>query len=102
MNPLQEQQTQDTQPLPNTPNNTNGYTKLSLPSLLPTEIHILSHNINTLHTITPAKLGATLDLYQELDPTIIGIQECNKNWSKYTTTEGHLRDVLNRRWNGNK
>ena len=94
MNPIQEP-TPDTQPLPNTPPNTNGYTKLPLPTLLPTDIRILSHNINTLHTTTPAELGATLDLYQELDPTIIGIQECNKNWSKYTTTEGPLRDALN-------
>jgi hypothetical protein len=101
MNPIQEP-TLDTQHLPNTPANTNGYTKLPLPTLLPTDIRILSHNINTLHTTTPAELGATLDLYQELDPTIIGIQECNKNWSKYTTTEGPLRDALNRRWNGNK
>jgi hypothetical protein len=94
MNPLQEP-TQDTKPLPNTPINTNGYAQRPLPSLLPTDIRILSHNINTLHAITPAILSATLDLYQELDPTSIGIQECNKNWSKYTTTEGTLHDALN-------
>ena len=76
MNPIQEL-TPDTQPLPTTPTNSNGYTQLPLPSLLPTDIRILSHNINTLHTTTHAKLGATLNLYQELDPTIIGIQECN-------------------------
>jgi hypothetical protein len=44
MNPLQEPR-QDTQPLLNIPVNTNGYTQLSLPSLLPTDIRILSHNI---------------------------------------------------------
>jgi hypothetical protein len=54
-----------------------GYTNLPLPDLIPTDICLLSHNINTLHTTTTAELGITLDLYNELDPTIIGLQECN-------------------------
>jgi hypothetical protein len=52
--------------------------------------------------MTPAELGVTMDLYNELDPTIIGIQECNRNWSKYNKTEGPLREISHRRWPGNK
>jgi hypothetical protein len=88
---------------PTTPIHTPpGYTHLPLPPLSPTDIRLLSPNINTLHTITPPELGATLDLYQELDPTIIGLQECNKNWKKYDKTEGPLREALARRWPGTK
>jgi hypothetical protein len=77
MNPLQEP-TQGTQPLPNTPTNTNGYTQLPLPSLLPTDICILSDNINTLHTITPAELGTTLDLYQNWIPQLLAFKNVIK------------------------
>ena len=92
--------TQDT-PTPANTNN-NGYAHLPLPTLRTTDIRLLSHNINTLHTTTQAELGATFDLYQEFDPTIIGIQECNKNWTVYDKTEGRLRDVTQRRWPGAK
>ena len=93
-----------TQPTDPPPTNTNhhGYTHLPLPTLQQTEIRLISHNINTLQTTNQAELGATFDLYQELDPTIIGIQECNKNWSLYDRTDGPTREVIKRRWTGAK
>ena len=75
-----------------------GYTHPPLPSLNPTDIRILSHNINTLQTTSQAELGATLDLYQELTPTILCLQECNKNWSQYDKTEGPLHNTVNHQW----
>ena len=67
-----------------------GYTTLLLPDLAPTDLQLLSHNINTLHTMTTAELGATFDSYDTFQPTIIGLQETNKNWSLYDKTEGPL------------
>jgi hypothetical protein len=93
--------TLNTQPSPPTPH-TTGYTHPPLPPLLPTDIRILSHNINTLHTASQAELGATFDKYQELDPTILCLQECNKNWSQYDKTEGPLRATVTRHWPGAK
>ena len=89
----------------NTPHSTPhaiGYTHPPLPSLNLTDIRILSHNINTLHTTSQAELGTTLDLYQELTPTILCLQECNKNWSLYDKTEGPPCDTVNQRWPGTK
>jgi hypothetical protein len=76
------------------PNDHHGYSHLPLPTLHPTDIRLISHNINTLPTTTQAELGATFDLYQAFDPTIIGIQECNRNWSLYDKTDGPTRDVI--------
>jgi hypothetical protein len=45
---------------------------------------------------------ATFDLYTELDPTIIGIQEANKNWTLYDRTEGPVHDVITHQWPGTK
>jgi hypothetical protein len=102
--------THTTPPTPPPPSNqsslptppTTGYTHPPLPPLLPTDIRILSHNINTLPTTSPAELGATFDKYQELDPTILCLQECNKNWSQHDKTEGPLRTTVTRRWPGAK
>ena len=80
----------------------HGYAHLPLPTLRPTDIRLLSHNINTLHTTTQAELSATFELYSEFDPTILGIQECNKNWTIFDKTEGPLRDTIQRRWPGAK
>ena len=73
---------------------TNGYAHLPLPTLHQTDVRLISHNINTLHTSTQAELGTTFELYQNFDPTILGIQECNKNWSIYDRTVAPLRDVI--------
>ena len=67
-----------------------GYTTIPLPALAPTDLHLISHNVNTLHMTTTAELGATFDAYEALQPTIIGLQETNKNWSLYDKTEGPL------------
>ena len=72
-----------------------GYTTLPLPELAPTDLRLFSHNINTLHTLTSAKLGATFDSYETFQPTIIGLQETNKNWSLYDKTEGPLQTIIN-------
>ena len=77
------------------PQNYYGYTPLPLPALAPTDLQLISHNINTLHTMTTAELGATFDSYATLNPTIIGLQETNKNWSLYKKTEGPLWNVIN-------
>ena len=82
--------------------NLYGYTTTPLPELAPTDIRLLSHNINTLHTTTQAELGAIFDSYATFHPTVIGLQETNKNWSQYDKTEGPLRDIVNRRWIGAK
>ena len=71
------------------------YTPLPLPELTPQDIRIISHNINTLHITTMAELGATFDSYSEFQPTIIGLQEMNKNWSLYDKTEAPLRTIVN-------
>ena len=83
---------------PTTPN--NGYAQLPLPTLRPTDIRLISHNINTLHTTTEAEIATTLDFYREFDPTIIGLQETNKNWTIFEKTEGPLRKVTQQRWPG--
>ena len=75
---------------------------LPLPELASADIWLISHNINTLHTTTSAELGATFDSYNMLQPMILGLQETNKNWSKYDKTEGQLRTIVNRRWPGAK
>ena len=49
-----------------------------------------------------AKLGATFDSYSAFQPTIIGLQEMNKNWSLYDKTEAPLRTIVNQRWPGAK
>ena len=67
-----------------------SYTTFPLPDLAPTDLCLLSHNINTLHTTTPAELSTTFDSYEVFQPTIIGLQETNKNWSLYDKTEGPL------------
>ena len=77
-----------------------GYATMPLPELAPTDLGLLSHNINTLNTTTSAELGATFDTYEALQPTIIGLQETNKNWSLYDKTEGPLRTIINQRWYG--
>ena len=61
-----------TPPLLTTTTN-NGYAHLPLPTLPQTDVRLLSHNINTLHTSTQAKLSATFALYLDFDPTIPGI-----------------------------
>ena len=63
---------------------------MPLPELASTNLRLLSHNINTLQMTTSAELGATFDTYEALQPTIIGLQETNKNWSLYDKTEGPL------------
>ena len=93
--------------IPNThpnsnPPRTHGYTPISLPDLRPQEIRIISHNINSLHTTTTAELGATFDSYNAFQPTILGLQETNKNWTLYDKTEAPLRTIVNRRWPGAK
>jgi hypothetical protein len=89
----------DTHPTPpTTPTPTQqlaaGYTHLPLPMLQPTDIRVLSHNINTLPTTSVAELGASLDLYSNLTPTILGMQEMNKNWKCYDATVGRLRHCM--------
>jgi hypothetical protein len=79
-----------------------GYTALPLPILQPTEIRVLSHNINTLPTSSPAELGASFDLYRQLNPSIIGLQETNKNWKKYDATVGRVKQCIDRQWPGSK
>ena len=66
------------------------YATMPLPELAPADLRLLSHNINTLQTTTSAELGATFDAYEALNPTIIGLQETNKNWTIYDKTEGPL------------
>jgi hypothetical protein len=81
------------------------YTSLPLvPTLSPTDIvHVLSHNINSLPTSsTAAELGVTFDLYHHLSPSIIGLQEMNKNWNCYNATIGRLKNCIGRRWPGSK
>ena len=89
-------------PTPDPMTANHGYAHLPLPTLSTTDIRILSHNINTLHTTTTAELSATFDLYSEFTPTILGLQETNKNWKLYDRTEGPLRDIVTRRWPGAK
>ena len=89
-----------TQPLSNEhspdPTSPYGHTTLPLLDLAPTDLRLLSHNINTLHTTTSAELSATFDSYKVFQPsTIIGLQETNKNWSLYDKTEGPLQTVIN-------
>jgi hypothetical protein len=89
----------------NTPNHTRsltGYAQLPLPTLRHTDIRLISHNINTLSTTTNIELETTLNAYKEFDPTVLGLQECNRNWANYNQTELPLRTVLTRRWPGAK
>ena len=79
-----------------------GYTSLPLPTLLTTDIRVLSHNINSLPTSSTAELGATFDLYHHLSPSIIGLQETNKNWKCYDATIGRIKQCIQRRWPGSK
>ena len=79
-----------------------GYTVLPLPTLLPTDLRVLSHNINTLPTASQAELGASFDLYHRLNPSIIGLQETNKNWTLYDPTVGRLKQCIERRWTRSK
>jgi hypothetical protein len=71
-----------------------GYATLPLPTLRNTDIRLISHNINTLHTTTTPELEATIASYQAFDPTILGLQETNKNWTQYDKTELPLRTTL--------
>jgi hypothetical protein len=80
----------------------DGYACLPLPILKPTEIRVLSHNDNTLPTTSIEELGASFDLYRNLNPTIIGMQETNKNWSKYDPTVGRIKQCIEQRWPGSK
>jgi hypothetical protein len=80
----------------------NGYATLPLPTLCDTDIRLISHNINTLPTTTNIELETTFNDYKAYDPTVIGLQECNRNWNNYTKTELPLRTVLQRRWPGAK
>jgi hypothetical protein len=83
----------------NTPNHTRsltGYAQLPLPTLRHTDIRLISHNINTLSTTTNIELETTLNAYKEFDPTVLGLQECNRNWANYNQTELPLRTVLTR------
>jgi hypothetical protein len=96
--PIQTQQV-----TPNmTPQHTDGYTRPPLPTLAPTDIRVLSHNINTIPTSSPAELGVSFDLYRNLNPSIIGLQETNQNWSKYDETTGRVKQCTERRWPGSK
>jgi hypothetical protein len=79
-----------------------GYTRLPLPTLRPTKIRIFSHNINTLSTTSIEELGVSFDMYRHLNPSIIGLQETNKNWSKYDATRGRVKQCTDRRWPGSK
>jgi hypothetical protein len=88
--------------LDNTPQHNNGYTRPPLPMLAPTDIHVLLHNINTIPTLSPAELGASFNLYHNLNPSIIGLQETNQNWSKYDETTGQVKQCMERRWPGSK
>jgi hypothetical protein len=73
----------------------NGYAHLLLPTLHQTDVRLISHNINTLETSTQAELSTTFALYQDfVEPTILGIQECNKNWTIHDRTGAPLRDVI--------
>ena len=49
-----------------------------------------------------AELGATFDLYHHLSPSIIGLQETNKNWNCYDATIGRIKQSIQRRWPGSK
>lgn len=73
-----------------------GYTRLPLPTLQPTEIRIFSHNINSLPTTSIEELGASFDMYRNLNPTILGLQETNKNWSKFDPTVGRVKQCVER------
>ena len=73
-----------------------GYTEPPLPELQNTDIRVISHNVNTLPTNTPAELGATIDYYRQLNPTILCLQETNKNWTKYDHTKKPLRESIDR------
>jgi hypothetical protein len=73
-----------------------------LPPLAPTDIRVLSHNINTIPTSSPAELGVSFDLYRNLNPSIIGLQETNQNWSKHDETTGRVKQCIERRWSGSK
>ena len=77
------------------PSNIHGYTSLQLPELNQQDIRIISHNTNTLHTTTMAELGAPFDSYSEFQPTIIGLQETNKNWSLNDKIEAPLWTIVN-------
>ena len=99
--------TTNTTPMPSPdpspkPLTTYSYTTLPLPALAPADLWFISHNINTLHTMTSAELRATFDSYKALQPTIIGLQETNKNWSLYDKTEGPLWTIINQWWPGAK
>jgi hypothetical protein len=59
-------------------------------------------NIHTIPTTSVAALGASFDLYHHLSPSIIGMQEPNKNWTCYDSTMGRLRQCTDRRWPGSK
>jgi hypothetical protein len=58
--------------------------------------------MNTLTTSSPAELEATFEIYKKHQPTIIGLQETNKNWNKYDATVGRVRRTINRLWTGAK
>jgi hypothetical protein len=80
----------------------DGYMCLPLPTLKPTEIRVFSHNINSLPTTSTAELGASFDMYRNLNPTILGLQETNKNWSKFDLTVGRVKQCVERRWPGSQ
>jgi len=80
----------------------NGYATLPLPTLCDTDIRLISHNINTLPTTTNIELETTFVDYKAYDPTVIGLQECNRNWNNYIQTEQPLRTVLQHRWPASK
>jgi hypothetical protein len=41
-------------------------------------------------------------MYQNLNPTILGLQETNKNWSKYDPTVGRVKQCIKQRWPGSQ
>ena len=91
-----------TTPAPTPQPHTLGYAHIPLQPPNNDTIRVLSHNINTLQTTTDAELISTFQLYSELDPTIIGIQECNKNWNIPDKTLFPLCKIVNRNWPGAK
>jgi hypothetical protein len=44
----------------------------------------------------------SFDLYANLNPSIIGLQETNKNWLHYDSTTGHVKQCIDRHWPGSK
>jgi hypothetical protein len=58
------------------------------------EIRVFSHNIDSLPTTSTEELGASFDMHQNLNTTILGLQETNKNWSKFDPTVGRVKQCV--------